>query len=138
MRELRERGIGREHREYEEEMARLPVESVVHLFWECANVRDIIKGFFNAMMGTVNLVIDKNKFFTGWSGKSKDNTIIILICVHVVKYIIYNFRNKQRTPTPFTLKEEFWNLVGGLVVHGRWRGEVREIRQTLRGIFGAE
>jgi hypothetical protein len=35
----------------------------------------------------------------------------------------------------FTLKEEFWNMMGSLSGYGRWRGEVREIRQSLRGIF---
>jgi hypothetical protein len=134
-RELRGRGINREHVEYEEEMARLPVESIVHLFWECTNVGEIIKGFFNELMNTNNLEIDKNKFFTGWCGKSKDNTTFILICVHLIKYVIYNFRNKNRLPTFFTLKEEFWNILGGLAAYGRWRGEVREIRQTLLGIF---
>jgi hypothetical protein len=133
--ELRGRGINREQAEYEEEMERLPAENVAHLFWECSSVGDLIKRFFNEMSNTNNLEIDKNKFFTGWCGKSKDNTNFILICVHVIKYLIFNFRNKIRIPTFFTLKEEFWNMLGSLSTYGRWRGEVREIRQSLRGIF---
>jgi hypothetical protein len=134
-RELRGRGVNRDQPEYEDEMGRLPAENVVHLFWECLSVSNLIKRFFNEMLNSNNLDIDKNKFFTGWYGKSKDNTIFILICVHLVKYIIYNFRNKIRIPTYFTLKEEFWNLMGSLSAYGRWRGEVREIRQSLHNIF---
>jgi hypothetical protein len=73
-RELRGRGVNRDQPEYEDEMGRLPAENVVHLFWECLSVSNLIKRFFNEMMNLNNLDIDKNKFFTGWYGKSKDNT----------------------------------------------------------------
>jgi hypothetical protein len=104
-RELRGRGINRDQPEYEDEMGRLPAENVAHLFWECLTVNNLIKRFFNDMMNLNNFDIDKNKFFTGWGGKSKDNTNFILICIHVVKYVIYNFRNKMRIPAYFTLRE---------------------------------
>jgi hypothetical protein len=135
MRELRGRGIERDNALYNKELMRLPAENPAHLFWDCTTVNRLVNVFFNEVTGTRNMVVDKNKYFTGWCGKSRDSTIIILICVHTVKYVLYRYKSRQRIPTLFTLKEEFRSMVGGLLRFRRWGGILLEIQQTLRGIM---
>jgi hypothetical protein len=135
IRELGERGIGRDNVLYNEELMRLPGENPEHLFWECVTVNRLVNAFFNNIAGTQNRVIDKNKYFTGWCGKSMDNTVLILVSVHMVKYVLYKYKIRQRIPTFFTLREEFRGMMEGLLRFGRWREKLMEIQETLRGIM---
>jgi hypothetical protein len=64
-RELRERGIERGNALYDAEMERLPAENPAHLFWECNAVNGLINIFFNELVGTRNLAVDRRKYFIG-------------------------------------------------------------------------
>ncbi len=134
-RELGERGIVRDNVLYNEELMRLPGENPEHLFWECGTVNRLVNSFFNNIAGTQNREVDKKKYFTGWCGKSMDNTVLILVSVHMVKYVLYKYKIRQRIPTFFTLGEEFRGMMEGLFRFGRWREKLMEIQETLRGIM---
>ncbi len=134
-RELRARGIERGNALYDAEMERLPAENPAHLFWDCNAVNGLINIFFNELVGTQNLAVDRRKYFIGWQGKSKGSTILILIGVHLVKYILYKFKVRQRIPTLFSLKEEFRSIMRGLCKFQRWRGILGEVQLTLREIM---
>ncbi len=134
-RELRGRGIERGNVVYDGEMERLPAENSAHLFWECNAVNPIINAFFNELVGTRNLVVDRRKYFIGWQGKSKGSTMLILIGVHLVKYILYKFKSRHRSPTVFSLKEEFRSIMGGLYKFQRWRGILGEVQLSFREIM---
>ncbi len=134
-RELRGRGIERGNALYDAEMERLPAENPAHLFWECNAVNTLIHTFFNELVGTRNLAVDRRKYFIGWQGKSKGSTILILTGVHLIKHILYKFKIRHRIPTLFSLKEEFRSIMGGLCKFQRWRGILGEVQLSLREIM---
>jgi hypothetical protein len=134
-RELRGRGRERGNALYDVEMERLPAENPAHLFWECNVVNPLINTFFNELVGTRNLAVDRRKYLIGWHGRSKGSTLLILIGIHLIKYILYKFKIRHRIPTLFSLKEEFRSIMGGLYKFQRWRGILGEVQLSLREIM---
>jgi hypothetical protein len=134
-RELIGRGIERGNVVFNDEMDRLPAENSAHLFWECNVVNPVINIFFNDLIGTRNLVVDRRKYFIGWQGKSRGTTMLILIGIHLVKYIVYKFKSRYGSLTIFSLKEEFRSIMGGLYKYQRWRSMLGELQTSFRDIM---
>ena len=97
----------------------LYAESIVHLFFECVNIRvlwckvkDNLSSFLNK-----NIAFDSKDIVIGYKIEEKNNTVIILVnkVILYVKYYIWNSRGNMLPPSYFNLRE--WLLKRSTYIH---------------------
>jgi hypothetical protein len=108
-------GIEEGSRRYGDEMERLPGENEVHLFWDCQAVKTPLMEVSNGIAKTINREIDKNKFFCGWEERSRDGTLMTIICTNLLRFIIFKCKIRMRLPTSGRLREEFDGIMNGIL-----------------------
>ena len=68
-------------------------ETIIHLFWECVHVNNIIIWVGNELVGRRITVIE---FMIGKKCQNKLSTELVTICFHWTKYWIYNRKQCNR------------------------------------------
>ncbi len=116
---------------YMDEINRLPGENRAHIFWECPSVKGTLTELCNNIAGTNNRDIDREKYFCGWHEKTRDGTILSIICVNALQYIIYNCKQRMRFLTISRIREEF----EGISRYTRWANRVGEIQNLFRKLL---
>jgi hypothetical protein len=134
--ELKARNIQPENPIYRQELEGLADETMIHLFWECPNVRDVIKQLCNDVANTRNLVINKTRYLCGYCAQTKDDSLLTIIFVNRIKYMIYNCKKRVRLPTFFHMRTELYVFLDGLTKYGRWTHGILQIANIAGGILG--
>ena len=68
-------------------------ETIIHLFWECVHVNNIIIWVGNELVGRRFTVVE---FMLGKKCQNKLSTELVTICLHWTKYWIYNRKQCNR------------------------------------------
>jgi hypothetical protein len=136
-RELKNLGIEEGTRRYGDEMERLPGENEAHLFWDCQSVKTALTEVSNGIAGMINGDIDKNKFFCGWEERSRDGTLMTIICTNLLRFLIFKCKVRRRLPTSGSLRVEFDEIMNGIFKSVRWSTRRDEIVNLFRKLLNA-
>jgi hypothetical protein len=72
--------------EYILRISNLCNETISHMMWDCRWLNNIVQCTFNRICGTVNRIVDKDKYMGGWPMENKKCQEVILVMIHYVKW----------------------------------------------------
>jgi hypothetical protein len=121
--------------EYILRISNLCNETMSHMMWDCRWVNNIVQCTFNRICGTVNRIVDKDKYMGGWPMENKKCQEVILVMIHYVKFIFYTCRNRKVVPSNVHVRYELDELIGTLLKKMSWNLVVPDIGITMTGIF---
>ena len=130
VRDLRERDIDINRPEYNIYLGLQPVETTLHLFWECDSVQNLIQKCFRWVMGLDWLngreEILMSSYFRGIPNEWIQLTKVDLIWKHFVKFYIYQCRGRRCLPTFPNLKFELNSLFSRNCMQ-EYRSKIRQL-----------
>jgi hypothetical protein len=85
----------------------------------------------------INGDIDKNKFFCGWEERSRDGTLMTIICTNLLRFLIFKCKVRRRLPTSGSLRVEFDEIMNGIFKSVRWATRRDEIVNLFRKLLNA-
>jgi hypothetical protein len=121
--------------EYALRISNLSNETIEHMMWDCGWVNSVLHWIFNKVCGTVNRVVDKDKYMGGWKIDNKKNQELALILIHYVKNVLYSCRIRRVLPSNVHMKYELEELVSRLRKKQDWNIVLNDISNTMTEIF---
>jgi hypothetical protein len=121
--------------EYVLRISNLSNETMAHMMWDCGWVNTILHWFFNRLCGTVNRVVNKDRFMGGWPMENKKNQEVVLILIHYVKNVLYTCRNRRVMPSNVHMRYELDEFMSTLIRKPYWVIALNDIGNIMSGIF---
>jgi hypothetical protein len=121
--------------EYVLRISNLSNETSTHMMWDCGWVNNIVQWTFNRLCGTVNRVVDKDRYMGGWPMDNKKNQEVVLILIHYVKYVLYTCRNRRVVPSNVHMRYELDELMGMLIKKSYWNIALNDIGNIMLEIL---
>jgi hypothetical protein len=121
--------------EYMLRIANLSNETLTHMVWECGWVHTTLQWLFNRLCGTVNRVVNKDRYMGGWPMENKKNQELVLIVIHYVKKVLYTCRNRRIKPTNVHMRYEIEEFMRTLAKKHDWGIALNDIGNIMGGIF---
>ncbi len=106
-------------------------ESVIHLFWECKAVRNLIDDVGNWLANTNGRKFIKEKFLSGIEDISPQNIRMCVEIAHYIKFNLYECKLRHQLPTLTYVRYELEGL--GKLFNKRedWREQVEDIPELV-------
>jgi hypothetical protein len=130
--ELKRENVNEGTAEYDRRMGLIPNETIDHLLWSCTETQRVITQVLNGLAGTVNLVVNREKFLEGMLQARKTDSMVSVMIVRTIQYGLYKCRNRRIIPLYPHITQELDFLKETLWRRTKWRESIPNIGHLCR------